>query len=678
LNLKYFIVLGISLSGLLCLKAQQKELSVNSVIEMMKSSNDDDYTVQEKIDYAKAAVSLAKSIDNDSICLKALGNLADLTLRNGDFVTSKATNRKIIELSNKVHDSLGLGLAHYALGYTFAAEEQNDSSYYHFYRAANIFDNINNRVQLSYVLGSISTLQVQAKDFFGAEENAVKGLKIIQNVEETNEILDQKWILYNTLGNIASSLNNYDKALEYHKQALRIARQMAEDFNNELYSLNNMANVKRKQTKYAESKDIFEEIIKTERLRDEDPSFYALVSENLAYTRYLSEDYVTDDIKTLFQTSYKICDSLEDEYTKAGAAISWAKFEKGIGDLEEAKKRAYEAYILSKRVASNDVLQEAMLLLSELNEGEQGKVFLNEHIQLTDSLLQVERSVRNKFARIELETEQLEAENEQISRENVYLLVLSAGLLLTAILVYVVISQRAKNRKLRLIQVQQKANEDIYNLMLLQQDKVEEARTSEKRRISEELHDGVLGRLFGTRLSLDSINFKEGKDAIATRANYIAQLKTIEEDIRKISHELNTDFVTGTGFMDIVSELIDTQAKAYGLESEFSFTDDISWDRVSNKIKINMYRIIQESMQNIYKHAQAQQIKIAISLENDDICLMISDDGQGFDTSRNRKGIGLKNMQSRVADISGNIDFESATGQGTVVTVKIPYTIQQI
>jgi signal transduction histidine kinase len=221
--------------------------------------------------------------------------------------------------------------------------------------------------------------------------------------------------------------------------------------------------------------------------------------------------------------------------------------------------------------------------------------------------------------------------------------------------------------------VQQKANEDIYNLMLQQQDKVEEARTAEKKRISEELHDGVLGRLFGTRLSLDSINFKDGKDAVLTRANYIAQLKNIEDDIRKISHELNTDFVAGSSFMDIVSELIENQTKAYGLSYSFNFTDDISWEVVPNKIKINLYRIIQESMQNIYKHAQAKTIEISISLENNVICLEITDDGKGFDTSRSKRGIGLKNMASRVDDVGGTIEFSSQIGKGTSVNVKIPY-----
>ena len=317
-----------------------------------------------------------------------------------------------------------------------------------------------------------------------------------------------------------------------------------------------------------------------------------------------------------------------------------------------------------------------MLILADISEGEKGKLYLKQHIKLTDSLLDIERNVRNKFARIEFDSEQLEAENKQISKENLYLLILSIGLLLTAILVYVLISQRAKNRKLKLVQVQQKANEDIYNLLLGQQDKVDEARAKEKIRVSKELHDGVLGRLFGTRLSLDSINFQEGKEAMMTRANYIAQLKTIEEDIRKISHELNTDFVSGSGFIDIVAELVETQSQAYGLQQDFDYTDDISWDLVSNKTKINIYRIIQESMQNIYKHANAQSVKISISLEKDVICLDIIDNGDGFDISKSKKGIGLKNMSSRVEDINGSITFTSQSGHGTIVNVKIPYTNQ--
>ena len=73
-------------------------------------------------------------------------------------------------------------------------------------------------------------------------------------------------------------------------------------------------------------------------------------------------------------------------------------------------------------------------------------------------------------------------------------------------MIYIILAQRAKNKELKFAKQQQETNEEIYNLMLSQQDKVDEARALEKKRISEELHDGILGRLFGTRLSLDSLN----------------------------------------------------------------------------------------------------------------------------------------------------------------------------
>ncbi|MBF8148783.1 tetratricopeptide repeat protein [Winogradskyella sp. F6397] len=646
---------------------------VDSIQKLVNYSSDTNLNEAKRFGYAEKANVLAKSLGNDSINLLTNSNVKDFYVRQGDLEAYKIANRKLIVLSEKLEDSLTLGHAHYGLAYSLSTQYQ-DSAYSHFSKAVKIFDKLNERTLLSYGLGSLASLQLDGKDYFGAEENAVRALKVLDGVDETNDILDQKWILYNLLGNVANSLKNYDKSLEYHYEAIDVAKAMDDDFNNEIYSLNNIAYVKGEQGLYDEAVKIYKDISQRKNLSIEDPSFYALILENLAYSTYLTGTYDKNTVEHLFERSYTISDSIDDPITKTYATISMAKYYKGIGESAKAKSFAIDAYNLAKRLNSNEIYLESMKLLSELNEGEKGKMYLNEYIRVSDSLLNVERNVRNKSARIELETDKLAAENKQISKENLYLVILSIGLLLTAILTYLFIAQRAKNRKLKLIQVQQKANEDIYNLMLGQQDKVDEARAKEKTRVSKELHDGVLGGLFGVRLSLDSINFQEGKEAMMTRAKYISQLQTIEQDIRKISHELNTDFVSGSGFIDIIRELIETQCDAYGLEHKFNYTDDINWDLISNKTKINCFRIIQESMQNIYKHANAKHIEISISLENNLICLAIIDDGSGFDTSKSRKGIGLKNMHSRVDDIQGSILFTSKPGTGTTVNVKIPYT----
>jgi signal transduction histidine kinase len=244
----------------------------------------------------------------------------------------------------------------------------------------------------------------------------------------------------------------------------------------------------------------------------------------------------------------------------------------------------------------------------------------------------------------------------------------------TLFLLYIIITQRAKNKELKFEREQQETNEEIYNLMLSQQDKLDEARAQEKIRISKEIHDGILGRLFGTRLSLDTFNLKDGQEAAKKRLQYINDLKSIEEDIRKISHDLNTDFVAGSGFMDIVETLVQNQTQAYQLSYEFYHSDDINWEDVSNKTKIHIYRILQETMQNIYKHAEASHIEISFHLKNNVILLSIGDDGKGFTLNKSKKGIGLKNINSRVEDVNGTVQFDSEIDKGTTITIQIPYS----
>ncbi|HEY5688254.1 MAG TPA: ATP-binding protein, partial [Yeosuana sp.] len=110
----------------------------------------------------------------------------------------------------------------------------------------------------------------------------------------------------------------------------------------------------------------------------------------------------------------------------------------------------------------------------------------------------------------------------------------------------------------------------------------------------------------------------------------------------------------------------------YKLNYEFNHDDAINWEDISNKKKIHLYRIIQESLHNIYKHANATFIKIGIRLKNNVILLSITDDGSGFDVNKAKSGIGLKNINSRVNEINGEIRINSKKGEGTTVEIQVP------
>jgi len=646
---------------------------LDSIIYFRNLSKKNELSLDDRLKFAQKASDLSSKLKIDTTTILNNRNLSYLYLIKGDYEPFRKVNLENLELAEKLKDTLVLTIAINNLAWYHHHNQQNDSAFYYYTKALKSYRELNDFESQAYVLSSIADIQSTEKDYVGSEESAILALKLIQKLPQTEKNLDRQWILYNLLGIISRALQQYDKALEYNEKALEISAKQKDGYYNKYTSINNKAYIFRKQGDFDKALELYQGILKEQRLFEIDPEFYPLIIDNIAFTKFEANDKDYNSIEKMLKRAYRLSDSLGDQVTKLGVTIDLSKFYKGIKEKDSALIYAKSSYHLAREISSNDLLLESMLLLSELNPGEEGKKYLNEHIKLSDSLLFKERSARNKFARIAFETDEIERENERITRERMWLMILSGGLILTGFLLYIIISQRSRNKALKFKQSQQEANEEIYNLMLSQQDKVDEARANEKKRISQELHDGILGRLFGTRLSLDSLNFSEGKEAINKRSNYISDLKIIEEDIRKISHDLNTDFVSGSNFMDIITELIENQTKAYQLNHEFEHDDDIVWEEISNKTKINIYRIIQESLQNIYKHAVANSVKISFKLKNDVICLSISDDGKGFDVNKSRKGIGLKNINSRINELEGKINFDSKVNKGTTITIDIPY-----
>ncbi|TPV31796.1 two-component sensor histidine kinase [Paucihalobacter ruber] len=650
--------------------------SLDSIRSIHRKIFESEKSIEERIELAKEALTLSKKQNNDSL-LMVSGRLLSYQylIANQDEEFLIQTD-KFLKLANAMDADLEQAHLSNFKGYYFYSKQVNDSAFYYYSTAADIFESLDMDLSLSGVLLNLSAIQRTEKDFIGSEESAIKAIEILKKAKKTETILDDLWILYNGLGINSRGLKLYFKSLDYFDEAISIANSMEDGLYNKLYSLNNKAYTLRQIDKYQKALDIYNFILETENLYEDDPGFFALILESVAITKFAIEKVQSEEIERLFDRALVISDSIGEDVTKVGVLVSKANYYEGIGNKDKALQFANETYQLAKRIKQNEIFLESLTILARLKEGDEGKKYLEEHIKLSDSLLNYERNIRNKFARIKFETDELEAENRRIARERLWLLGLSISLLLAAVLIYIIVAQRAKNKELKFTQEQQRANEEIYNLMLSQQDKIDEARVNEKKRISQELHDGVLGRMFGVRLSLDSLNFNTDIDSIKTRAQYIKDLMKIEQDIRQVSHNLNTDFISGTGFIIILEELVSKQTEAYNLDYTFNFDDSIQWDTVPNKTKINLYRITQESLQNIYKHAKAKHITISIKLINDVICLTIKDDGLGFDTGKSKKGIGLKNINSRITELGGTVKFKSEPGKGTEVIIEVP--IQKI
>jgi signal transduction histidine kinase len=220
-------------------------------------------------------------------------------------------------------------------------------------------------------------------------------------------------------------------------------------------------------------------------------------------------------------------------------------------------------------------------------------------------------------------------------------------------------------------QEQQKANEEIYQLMFEQQQKVDDARTEEKNRIAMELHDGILNNIYAVRLNLEFINKKTDEESIATRKSYIKELQGVESEIRTVSHELSRNAIINTdkNFESLLDFMISTQKNNFNTKFEADIDPDIDWENMSNIYKVNLYRIIQEGLQNINKYSQAKHATVHLSKENQNIIATIHDDGIGFDTAKAATGIGHKNLKKRTEALNGSIKVQSAINRGTTITV---------
>ena len=235
---------------------------------------------------------------------------------------------------------------------------------------------------------------------------------------------------------------------------------------------------------------------------------------------------------------------------------------------------------------------------------------------------------------------------------------------------YIVLQRRNNRKELEYQEGQQKSNEEIFNLMLAQQGKLEEGKHLAKQRISEELHDGILSRLFGLRLSLDSLNNKHGKDVEKLRSSYIDQLKDLGKEIRKISHDLNNEnFTQGSLYPDVLRKLLKDQLEPQQVTYEFLYDQEINWDLISNSKKVHVYRIIQECLMNINKHANAKHITVTFKSKDASVQLTIEDDGIGMDATKAKSGIGMKNIKSRVAQIAGSYKIISKINLGTQIQI---------
>jgi PAS domain S-box-containing protein len=186
--------------------------------------------------------------------------------------------------------------------------------------------------------------------------------------------------------------------------------------------------------------------------------------------------------------------------------------------------------------------------------------------------------------------------------------------------------------------------------------------------IGKELHDNVNQLLGASKMYLEMA--KRGGPSSEMYLNRSSQYTiTAIEEIRRLTKGLASDYIKNLGLIESVENLVNDSMEISKLKISFD-ANEFHENAVDDKFKLNMFRIVQEQLNNISKHASATEINIVFSQNPSTISLLISDNGVGFDTQKKGKGIGLDNIRSRAITYNGTADFISKPGEGCVLSVK--------
>jgi PAS domain S-box-containing protein len=199
-----------------------------------------------------------------------------------------------------------------------------------------------------------------------------------------------------------------------------------------------------------------------------------------------------------------------------------------------------------------------------------------------------------------------------------------------------------------------------------------DAKEMERSDIGKELHDNINQLLGASKMYMDMA--KRGGDSSAMYLSRSSEytLAAIDE-IRKLTKGLTTDIIKNLGLCDAIDNIARDTMEISPVKISFTRSRFIE-KSVNDKFKLNVFRIIQEQLNNILKHARATKVTINLMQNKKVIRLVIADNGAGFNAEKNSEGIGIANITSRTASYHGTAAFNSQPGQGCILTAIFPLT----
>jgi two-component system, NarL family, sensor kinase len=631
--------------------------------------------------YIDSLLAISNKVKPDSNSINALTHLQRYYFERGLYDSTLKYALRALPIAKRLSINKSIARTHYNLGMSYTNLTQYDSAAANLTKALALMPLVRDTLMEINCYNAFALLANYQSDFTTAIEYMTKAATIIDqsNSKKIKQLLPQ------TLGNIGHNLideKQIEKGIEYEKKAL-----LLKDYPNEaryrvsLYLDVFDAYVKLNQLTLAKS--YLDSAIDQNR-----PLNNIVVSSMVANNEGFYYETINDNDKALksYLQAYTLCESIGNDYLKAQAGDNIAQLYLKTGNFGQIEKYAKEANTIGKQLKHYKVVASTYDVLkknaSRLGDFKSALAYAELYKTYADSATNQETqkvtlSLESKYQNQKKEREiaaltvaNTLKELEVVKRNQ---LLVAGGLIASAALIIIGLFYRNSRQKQRLAEHEQVFQHERIKFLERQQQVVSlqsmiNGQETERTRIAKDLHDG-LGGLFSTikmyfsTLQHDTPDLKEND---LFQKSY-AMVDTASEEVRRIAHNMMPEVLMKLGLTNAVKDLCDniSAGKLLSVSLEVHGMNK----RLNATTEIMLFRIIQELLNNIIKHALATEAIIQFIRENERLSVVVEDNGRGFDTLEGdeKNHAGIATIQSRVNYLNGKMSIDSQKNVGTTI-----------
>lgn len=585
--------------------------------------------------FAEKALEISKSMGYDKGIIRSLNGLGNFYERKTDFTKALELYEEALDLAKKNDDVEGFAILYNNMGLIYIKQGKYEEALPFMIEALKAEEALGNDEGIAQTYNNIGVVYYYQQNFDKATSYFEKSIEIKEKMGDKAGVIQA----VNNLGAIYDYLKKHDNAIAQYQKALKMNRQNGDEREIGI-NLHNIAVSYYKKGEHSESRKYYDEALE---IREGMGDKNAVALQHFNFGELLRSENKLNQAKIYYDKALEIAE------------------EHGLKPIKQ------------------QVFGSLAVLLESQNDFKQANSYLYKFIDVKDSLLNKENSriiaeVETKYQTEKKEKQILEqradlAEQKlKLERRNQQLY----GLILLSLFIGITGYQIYRTQKIKNVQLQ-KENE---LKAALAQIETQNQLQKERLRISRDLHDNIGSQLTFIISSIDNLKFylKDKDPIIEKKLNGISNFtKTTIGELRGTIWAMNKGEITWDDLKVKTHNFLENAEVARpNIKFSVSFEEIHTKERIFSALEaINIYRVIQEAVNNAIKHAQAEKIGIKFVQEEKWLLIEVEDDGLGMDLDEIERGNGLDNMEKRVKELGGTLEFESNENGGTICRIKI-------